>query len=281
MLEEEKDKPNRCIEWTNREKGEFRLIKTAVIADLWGQSKNRKCMTYEKMARAMRYYYKMKILEKVPHKRLHFRFGEKMLARVLDTNTVKPLRRISTNTTTNNSNDHPNIRHRQNGPPPPNGYYSGPPPPLQMLRRNSLEGGLNSPSLLSSFNAARLGSQGLDHPPTPMTPLSPCTPMTPLTPCTPGLNNRTPVIMSRTSNVFFPADAPLPKVENFDAPVPSPVASRVKSTSPLATEATTGSPSEQLTVKEEKEDHEQSDIKMDSKTDDNDESDSELIVDMD
>ena len=242
------------MEWTNREKGEFRLIKTAVIADLWGQSKNRKCMTYEKMARAMRYYYKMKILEKVPHKRLHFRFGEKMLARVLDTNTVKPIRRMSTNTTSNNSNDN---RHRQNGPPPPpNGYYSGPPPPLQMLRRNSLEGGLSSPSLLSPYSAARLGSQSLEHPPTPMTPLSPCTPMTPLTPCTPGLNNRTPVIMSRTSNVFFPADAPLPKVENFDATASPPVSARVKSTSPLATETTTAASSEQQTVKQEEKVHE-------------------------
>ena len=83
MLDQEQDKVGRCIEWTNREIGEFRLIKTAVIAELWGQSKNRTCMTYEKMARAMRYYYKMNILEKVPHKRLHFRFGERILAKVL------------------------------------------------------------------------------------------------------------------------------------------------------------------------------------------------------
>ena len=30
------------------------------------------------MARAMRYYYKMKVLVKVPHKRLHFQFGPKL-----------------------------------------------------------------------------------------------------------------------------------------------------------------------------------------------------------
>ena len=73
----------RAIEWTVRERGEFRLIKTGVVAQLWGLSKNRTSMTYEKMARAMRYYYKMKILEKVPHKRLHFRFGKHMLPKVL------------------------------------------------------------------------------------------------------------------------------------------------------------------------------------------------------
>lgn len=91
MLDQEQDKVGRCIEWTNRETGEFRLIKTAVVADLWGQSKNRTCMTYEKMARAMRYYYKMNILEKVPHKRLHFRFGERILTKVLHPTTgAKP-----------------------------------------------------------------------------------------------------------------------------------------------------------------------------------------------
>ncbi|XP_065069611.1 uncharacterized protein LOC135694702 isoform X1 [Rhopilema esculentum] len=73
----------KAIEWTVRERGEFRLIKTGVVAQLWGLSKNRTSMTYEKMARAMRYYYKMKILEKVPHKRLHFRFGKHMLPKVL------------------------------------------------------------------------------------------------------------------------------------------------------------------------------------------------------
>ena len=162
-------------------------------------------MTYEKMARAMRYYYKMKILEKVPHKRLHFRFGEKMLARVLDTNTVKPLRRMSAGD-----------QHMRpvNG---TNGYYSGPPPPLQMLRRGSIDG-LNSPGVISSYQGGRLGSQS-DCPPTPMTPLSPCTPMTPLTPCTPGVN-RTPVIMSRSTNVFFPPDSPLPKLENYESKSP-------------------------------------------------------------
>jgi len=73
----------KAIEWTVKEKGEFRLIKTGIVAQLWGLSKNRTSMTYEKMARAMRYYYKMKILEKVPHKRLHFRFGKHMLPKVL------------------------------------------------------------------------------------------------------------------------------------------------------------------------------------------------------
>lgn len=80
LLESEEYLPSseKSIEWTNKSIGEFRLLKTSVIASLWGKSKNRDTMTYEKMARAMRYYYKMKVLVKVPHKRLHFQFGPKL-----------------------------------------------------------------------------------------------------------------------------------------------------------------------------------------------------------
>ena len=71
------------IAWTRKDVGEFKLVRTEFIANLWGQSKRRKKMTYEKMARALRYYYKFNVLEKVPHKRLHFRFGKSILPRVL------------------------------------------------------------------------------------------------------------------------------------------------------------------------------------------------------
>lgn len=43
------------IKWVNRPKGEFKMIKTADIAQMWGQIKNNDAMTYEKMSRAMRY----------------------------------------------------------------------------------------------------------------------------------------------------------------------------------------------------------------------------------
>ena len=89
MLNHQEEVQMKAIEWTNKDLGEFRLIKTALIAQLWGKSKNRKSMTYEKMARAMRYYYKMGILEKVPHKRLHFRFGGKMLTKVFSEPTAQ------------------------------------------------------------------------------------------------------------------------------------------------------------------------------------------------
>ena len=43
------------IKWVNPQKGEFKIIKTAKIAQMWGNIKNNDGMTYEKMSRAMRY----------------------------------------------------------------------------------------------------------------------------------------------------------------------------------------------------------------------------------
>ncbi|WAR02185.1 ELF5-like protein [Mya arenaria] len=51
-----------------------RLEQSSGLADLWGQQKNRTNMTYEKLSRALRYYYRMNIIKKVPGKRLTYRF---------------------------------------------------------------------------------------------------------------------------------------------------------------------------------------------------------------
>eukprot|EP00794_Sanderia_malayensis_P000394 gene394-1028_t len=72
----------RFICWTREDVGEFKLNRPEDVANFWGQSKKRKKMTYEKMARALRYYYKHNVLEKVPHKRLHFRFGSAILQHI-------------------------------------------------------------------------------------------------------------------------------------------------------------------------------------------------------
>ena len=51
----------------------FRIINPTGLAELWGQQKNRSNMTYEKLSRALRYYYKMNIIKKVPGKRLTYK----------------------------------------------------------------------------------------------------------------------------------------------------------------------------------------------------------------
>jgi len=41
---------------------------------MWGQQKNRTNMTYEKLSRALRYYYRMNIIKKVSGKRLTYKY---------------------------------------------------------------------------------------------------------------------------------------------------------------------------------------------------------------
>ncbi|KAL8624677.1 hypothetical protein ACOMHN_038223 [Nucella lapillus] len=63
------------IEWADREDGMFRLNNSKSIAHMWGMRKNNVHMTYEKLSRALRYYYHRRILEPVLGKKLVYRFG--------------------------------------------------------------------------------------------------------------------------------------------------------------------------------------------------------------
>ena len=47
--------------WTNEE-GEFKLLQAEEVARLWGARKNKPNMNYDKLSRALRYYY-----DKVKH----------------------------------------------------------------------------------------------------------------------------------------------------------------------------------------------------------------------
>ena len=59
--------------WTSKEEGTFKVIDSEALAKLWGRHKNRLEMNYDKMSRAMRYYYNKNLLNKVP-RRLHYQF---------------------------------------------------------------------------------------------------------------------------------------------------------------------------------------------------------------
>ncbi|XP_072292025.1 ETS homologous factor [Eucyclogobius newberryi] len=63
------------IKWEDRTEGVFRFLKSEAVAQLWGRKKNNSSMTYEKLSRAMRYYYKREILERVDGRRLVYKFG--------------------------------------------------------------------------------------------------------------------------------------------------------------------------------------------------------------
>ncbi|XP_018412394.1 PREDICTED: ETS-related transcription factor Elf-3 isoform X2 [Nanorana parkeri] len=64
------------LKWEDRTEGVFKFLRSEAVAQLWGQKKKNASMTYEKLSRAMRYYYKREILERVDGRRLVYKFGK-------------------------------------------------------------------------------------------------------------------------------------------------------------------------------------------------------------
>ena len=61
------------IQWTNNE-GEFKLINAEEVAKLWGERKNKPNMNYDKLSRALRYYYDKNIIKKVLGQKFMYKF---------------------------------------------------------------------------------------------------------------------------------------------------------------------------------------------------------------
>ncbi|XP_026024807.1 ETS domain-containing protein Elk-4 [Astatotilapia calliptera] len=59
--------------WTNDE-GEFKLLQAEEVARLWGARKNKPNMNYDKLSRALRYYYDKNIIKKVNGQKFVYRF---------------------------------------------------------------------------------------------------------------------------------------------------------------------------------------------------------------
>lgn len=70
------EKNQGLMKWEDRREGVFKFIKSEAVAQMWGQKKKNTSMTYEKLSRAMRYYYKREILERVDGRRLVYKFGK-------------------------------------------------------------------------------------------------------------------------------------------------------------------------------------------------------------
>ncbi|XP_040279143.1 GA-binding protein alpha chain [Bufo bufo] len=74
LLELLTDKDSRdCISWVGDE-GEFKLNQPELVAQKWGQRKNKPTMNYEKLSRALRYYYDGDMICKVQGKRFVYKF---------------------------------------------------------------------------------------------------------------------------------------------------------------------------------------------------------------
>lgn len=62
-----------AIQWVGTE-GEFKLNQPEAVAQLWGARKNKPSMNYEKLSRALRYYYDGDMISKVQGKRFVYKF---------------------------------------------------------------------------------------------------------------------------------------------------------------------------------------------------------------
>ncbi|XP_008546155.1 ETS-related transcription factor Elf-5 [Microplitis demolitor] len=61
--------------WEDYSQAKFRFVRSDEVAKRWGSRKGNTKMTYEKLSRAMRYYYKSKIFQPVLGRRLVYQFG--------------------------------------------------------------------------------------------------------------------------------------------------------------------------------------------------------------
>jgi len=61
------------IRWEDEDSYKFRVVDPQRLATRWGQEKGKAGMTYEKLSRALRYYYKTRIVAKVRGQRLTYR----------------------------------------------------------------------------------------------------------------------------------------------------------------------------------------------------------------
>ena len=68
------DEEQTDVEWTGQDRFEFRLRGKENVAKLWGESKNKPTMNYEKLSRGLRFYYGKDIICKVHGKQYVYRF---------------------------------------------------------------------------------------------------------------------------------------------------------------------------------------------------------------
>ncbi|XP_023342547.1 ets DNA-binding protein pokkuri isoform X2 [Eurytemora carolleeae] len=74
LLNDQGQRYTSYIQWKNKDTGVFKIVDPAGLARLWGIQKNHLSMNYDKMSRALRYYYRVNILRKVQGERHCYQF---------------------------------------------------------------------------------------------------------------------------------------------------------------------------------------------------------------
>ncbi|VDK82646.1 unnamed protein product [Litomosoides sigmodontis] len=84
-----------CITWEG-ENGEFKLLDPDEVARKWGERKSKPNMNYDKLSRALRYYYDKNIMTKVHGKRYAYRFDFNHLAQSFRSNCSDLMSTVAT-----------------------------------------------------------------------------------------------------------------------------------------------------------------------------------------
>uniref|UniRef100_I3MEF2 ETS domain-containing protein n=1 Tax=Ictidomys tridecemlineatus TaxID=43179 RepID=I3MEF2_ICTTR len=71
----QKEEFRHVIAWQQGEYGEFVIKDPDEVARLWGRRKCKPQMNYDKLSRALRYYYNKRILHKTKGKRFTYKFN--------------------------------------------------------------------------------------------------------------------------------------------------------------------------------------------------------------
>ncbi|KAM0729878.1 Ets DNA-binding protein pokkuri [Formica fusca] len=74
LLNDPQQRYHNFIAWKSRDTGVFKIVDPPGLARLWGIQKNHLSMNYDKMSRALRYYYRVNILRKVQGERHCYQF---------------------------------------------------------------------------------------------------------------------------------------------------------------------------------------------------------------
>ena len=78
-----------CISWEGSN-GEFKLLDPDEVARKWGERKSKPNMNYDKLSRALRYYYDKNIMTKVHGKRYAYKFDFVGLAQNMQPTSADP-----------------------------------------------------------------------------------------------------------------------------------------------------------------------------------------------
>ncbi|RZF38811.1 hypothetical protein LSTR_LSTR000514 [Laodelphax striatellus] len=104
LLEDSHQRYVAYIAWKNRDSGIFKIVDPPGLAKLWGIQKNHLSMNYDKMSRALRYYYRVNILRKVQGERHCYQF----LRNPSELKSIKNISLLRQQMNANNNNSNTN-----------------------------------------------------------------------------------------------------------------------------------------------------------------------------